>query len=142
MSERNRNPDPHPVLDRLKKADSDNETEDVISVVGFVGPRDPEGPLRLFADEEGQRYLEIPFEDFVDAEPIPDDERMRIYVNRQVMVEDAFEADVLDALGGKLVGPPMSLWQFLPENRLVAAGMLGMLPDYEGPDHDEEEATA
>ena len=137
MSVRNRNPDPHPVLDRLTKPDSGGETEDVISILGYVGPRLEDGPLRLFADQEGQRYLEIPFEDFVDAEPVAGDERMRIYVKRQVMVEDAFEEDVLDALEAKLLGPPMSLWQFLPENRFTAAGMLGMLPE-EVRDYEEE----
>lgn len=145
MSERNRNPDPHPVLDRLKRPDTDNDTEDVISIVGYVGPRVADGPLRLYADEEGQSYLEIPFEDFVDAEPIPDDERMRmrIYVRRQLMVDNAFEEDVLEALNAKRCGPPMSLWQYLPQNRLTAAFMLDMLPRFERRDYDEdEEATA
>jgi hypothetical protein len=149
VSERNRNPDPHPVLDRLKRPESENETEDVISIVGFVGPRPENGPLRLFADEEGQSYLEIPFEDFVDAEEIPGDDRMRIYVKRQLMVANTFgdpgvqQAQVLQALHNSVLGPPMSLWQFLPQNRLTAAEMLGMLPAYERRYYDEDEvATA
>lgn len=142
MSERNRNPDPHPLLARLSKPES-AETEDVISIVGFVGTRDPDGPLRLFADEEGQRYLDIPFDHLVDSEPVPYDDRgrTRVFVKRGLMTDNAFEAeDVLPALEEKLLGPPMSLWQFLPQNRLVAADMLGMLPEYERPRYEKETA--
>ena len=145
MSERNRNPIPHPPLERLKKPDSDNETEDVISIVGYVGPRLEDGPLRLYADEEGQSYLEIPFEDFVDAEEISGDDRMRIYVKRALMVANTFgepdeeQAQVLQVLRDSIVGPPMSLWQFLPQNRLTAAEMLGMLPESERRYYDEDE---
>lgn len=141
MSERNRNPNPHPVLDRLKKDGTENETEDVISLVGYIGPRLADGPMRLFADEEGQSFLEFEFDDFVDAEEISGDERMRIYVKRKALVDNAFEEDVLDALAPKVVGRPMSLWQFLPQNRLVAAEMLGMLPAYERRVLDEDEGA-
>jgi hypothetical protein len=142
VSERNRNPNPHPVLDRLRREGTDSETEDVISLVGYIGPRLPDGPMRLFADEEGQSYLEFEFADFLDAEEIPGDDRVRIYVTRAAMVANTFgdpagqQSDVLQALHDSVVGPPMSLWQFLPQNRLVAAEMLGMLPRYE-----DEEAT-
>ncbi len=139
MSERNRNPDPYPVLERLKQPASDNETEDVIAIEGFVGPRLEDGPLRLFADEYGQRFLEIPFDDFIDAEPIPDDERMMVYVKRQVMVDDLFDAEnVLEALEAQRNGPPLSLWPFIPENRLIAAELLGMLPGQSRSYYEEE----
>lgn len=139
MSERNRNPDPHPALVRLAKPGNTDETEDVISIVGFVGPRAEDGPVRVYADEDGQRYLDITFEAFIDSEPVPDDERgrTRIYVKRELMVANTFgdpatdQAQMLQTLQGSIEGPSMSVWQFLPQNRLVAADMLGMLPEEE-----------
>lgn len=137
---RNRNPDPHPQLERLTIEDDAPGIEDVISLVGFVGPRDPEGPLRLYADEEGQRYLEIPYDDFVDAEPLGDErQRTQVWVRRALMTDDTFgdpapdgpQAEMLQMMQDSIVGPTLSLWQFLPQNRLVAAEMLGMLPDVE-----------
>jgi hypothetical protein len=142
VSERNRNPDPHPVLVRLA-------SEDVVSLVGFVGPREPEGPVRLYADEDGQRYMDIPFEDFIDAEPVPYDERgrTRIYVKRDLMVANTFgdpqtqQMQVVQSLQDSIDGPTMSVWQFLPQNRLVAAEMLGMVPRDEWSGYEPETAS-
>ena len=143
MADRKRTPDPHPQLERLVKPDAAPEVEDVVALVGFVGPRDPEGPLRLYADEDGQRYIEIPFADFVDSEPVPDDKRQRtrIYVKRALMTDHTFgdpdpdpespQSQMLQNLQDAVVGPTLSLWQFLPQNRLVAAELLGMLPEVE-----------
>ena len=143
MSERNRTPNVHPVLARLNVPETDLETEDVVAIMGFVGPRDPEGPLRLFADKDGQRFLEIPFDDFVDAEEIPGDERMLIYVKRELMVQDLFDVEaVLQALEQEMDGPPLSLWAFIPENRLTAAEGLGMLPGGKIPPYYDEETGA
>ena len=146
MSERNRNPDPHPALVRLAKPGNPDETEDVISIVGFVGLREPEDTVRVYADEEGQRFLDISFDDFVDSEPLPDDERgrTRIYVKRELMVANTFgdpetaQEQMLQTLRDSIDGPTMSVWQFLPQNRLVAAEMLGMLPEEEWRRYEEE----
>lgn len=139
MPDRNTTPEPHPVI-QLLTVEGSNDAEDSMSLIGYVGKRGSNGELRLFADEEAQRYMDIPAEDFIHAEEIPDDEhgRMRIYVKRAMMVQEAFGPDAENELKNAIVGPKMSVWQFLPDNRIIAAGVLGMLP----PDHVYEEETA
>lgn len=147
MSVRNRNPDPHPLAEALRVPDTD-DAEDVLSIVGFVGPRDdPGGPVRLFADPECQRYLDIPFDEFIHADEVPYDElgRTQIYVKRAFMAQDLFAqrdgASVQQAIEDAIVGLGMSTWQFLPQNRIVAAGMMGMLPEEERRRYEEEVTT-
>ena len=140
MGERNRNPDPHPLVASLTRDNTVNETEDVISLVGFPAAREQAGPLRLFADEDLQRYMDIPDDGFVHAEPLPDDDRgrWRVYVTRATMIETAFDEDAPGELDGMLHGAGMSTWAFLPENRLVAADLLGLLPRAEAYRYEEE----
>ena len=140
---RNTTPDPHPLIDLLSAPDS-NDAEDAMSLIAYVGRRGPNGELRLFADREAQRFLDIEEADFIHAEEIPEDEhgRMRIYVKRSAMVEEAFDSDAEAALESAIVGPKMSVWQFLPENRIIAAGMLGMLPAESEESYETEEEAA
>lgn len=147
MSERNRDPDPHPSVSRLVKPGTVNEPEDVISIVGFNAERDEHGTLRLFAEEECQRYLDIPDGDFIHAEAVAGDERgrMRIYVRRDLMTRNLFGTDeeteaVLACIDGGIVGAGLSTWQFLPQNRVVAAGLMGMLEEDERYRYEEEMA--
>ena len=132
MSERNNNPEPHPLVRAL--GSTGNEVEDVIALVGFVGDVGSDGNRRLFADEHLQRYMDIPADDFIHAEALPDDElgRMRVYVRReQWAAQPAFSDGALDALDAEVNGARMSTWAFLPDDRVVAARMLGLLPDDE-----------
>ena len=54
------------------------------------------------------------------------------------MIETAFDEDAPGALDGMLHGAGMSTWAFLPENRLVAADLLGLLPRAEAYRYEEE----
>jgi hypothetical protein len=143
VANRNTNPEPHPLI-QLLTIEGSNDAEDSMVLVGFIGHRGPQGELRLFADRQAQRYLDIPETDIIHAEEIPEDElgRMRIHVRRGVMVEQAFDTAAEDELKAAIIGPGMSVWQFLPENRIIAAGMFGMLPEESrGYEEQEEETT-
>ena len=132
MSERNNNPKPHPLVRAL--GNTGNEVEDVIALVGLVGDVDDDRNRRLFADEHLQRYMDIPEADFIHAEALPDDElgRMRVYVRReQWAAQPAFTEGALNALDAQVDGARMSTWAFLPDDRIVAARLLGLLPDDE-----------
>jgi hypothetical protein len=141
VSDRNDDPEPHPLVVRLTS--TGNDVEDVISLVGFVG-LEADGNRRIFADAGLQRYLDIPATDLIHAEELPEEEggRMRVYVRREAMNAAIFDDGTLEALEGKILGARMSTWQFLPENRIVAAEVLGLLPRAELWRYEEEEAPS
>ena len=117
----------------MSERNSDNDVEDVIALVGFMGDVGPDGNRRIFADENRQCYMDIP-DDLIRAEELPGDElgRMRVYVRReQWAAQPAFNDDALDALDATVNGAGVSTWAFLPDNRIVAAQMLGLLAEDE-----------
>jgi hypothetical protein len=134
---RNTTRDPDPIIDELRT--DDVEVEDVISLVGFVGPgRD--GSVRIRPDYSGQRFLELP--SIVHRqllEPRNPLSRSRIWVDRMTMLEPIFENQDgqndgrLPEVANLLAGAPFSVWNLIPETRLVAASMLDLIPyDEEG----------
>jgi hypothetical protein len=126
-SDNPRNPDPvpHPVVLRLQRSDGE-ETEDVIALVGFVGPR-RDDHVRIFPDPSYQRWLAIPADAIVDSEPA-EDGRTFIWVTGDAMRAEMFTDNALAALDAELMpGGGMSTWNLLPDTRYVAAGMLDLL---------------
>lgn len=118
-------PTPHPVVVRLQRSDR-QETEDVIALVGFIGPRQ-DGHVRIYPDAGYQRWLAIPADSIVDSEP-GDDGRTVIWVTGEAMRADMFTDNALAALDAELTPRGgMSTWNLLPETRYVAAGMLDLL---------------
>jgi hypothetical protein len=146
VSDRERFPDPDPVVARLREGPTD--AEDVLALVGFVGPgRMPPGEdegappdderrsLRMHADTDLQRWLEIPRDAVVHSqqvEPGEDLTRSIVWVKRPEMNEPILSDDQADALDRALDPAPLSGWNLIPETRLVAASMLGLLPYEEG----------
>ena len=114
----------------------------MIALVGFVGDVGSDASRRIFSDENLQRYMDIPEDEFVHAEELPDDElgRMRVYVRREQWAEPAFSEEALDELDRTVNGAGMSTWAFLPDNRIVAAHMLGLLDEDEWRRYEETAA--
>jgi hypothetical protein len=137
VSERNRDPQPHPLVLRLSQ-------EDVIELVGLVGERGEDGTMRVFADEDLQRWMDVPDAALVDTEPVPDDPRgrTRVWVRRDAWAADAFTDGAEDCLDEAIDGPGMSTWQFLPQSRIVAAEMMGLLARTELWRYEEEETAS
>jgi hypothetical protein len=126
--------DPDPIIERLRKPSEEVETEDVISLVGFVGPG-RNGTVRIRPDLDAQRFLEVPA--IVDRQPLePGNElsRSRIWVLRETMLEPIFENEAgendgrLTDVAAVLADAPFSVWNLIPETRLVAASMLDLIP--------------
>jgi len=134
------NPTADPIVDRLGDPDNQPETADVIELVGFVGPGRP-GRLRIHPDRALQRWLEVPEGAVVDSQRVdPGNELSRsvIWVDRQTMLEQIFEAAPgqsdgrLDNVAQVLADVPFSTWNLIPETRLDAADLLGLIAYVEG----------
>jgi hypothetical protein len=131
---RNTTRDPDPIIERLRKPADDVETEDVISLVGFVGPgRD--GSVRIRPDLNGLRFLEVPaIVDREELEPGSQLTRSIVWVARETMLEPIFENvdgendGRLGEVASVLADAPFSVWNLIPETRLVAASMLDLIP--------------
>ena len=133
MPDRVPNPEPDPLVERLTRAA--NETEDVVALVGYVGPN-REGNLRIYADHHLQRWLEIPAGKVKDSIRIDGDDpfggRTVIWVERDTMTAEVFDAEVLSALDQRFLGSArMSTWPLIPDSRIVAAEMLGLLATWD-----------
>ncbi len=133
MSPRIPDPPPDPIVGRLRVAEDQPDTEDVIALNGFIGPG-VAGGFRIHADHAAQRWLEVPA--IVDSQQVnPGDELSRsvVWVDRQMMLEDLFEGDPgqsdgrLDGVRVALGDVPFSTWNLIPETRLAAAGLLGLI---------------
>jgi hypothetical protein len=139
VSERERNPTPHPVACRLRRQAS-NDTEDVVALVGFLGAWETGAPFRLYSDLSFQRWMEFPDdpEVVVDTWQNPADVsgRLTIWVNREVLLQPIASDEVVNALEDGL-GGGMSAWPFVPENRLVAASLLGLVPRWADGEYEE-----
>lgn len=123
--ERNRNPSSNDVVQRLQG--SDNQVEDVVALIGFVGvPRDDH--VVLHPDVDYQRWLAIPADDVVDSEPAPDSGgRTLVWVKHSAMEEHIFNEDVLSTLDQQFEHGAMSTWPLIPGTFYIAAAMLDLL---------------
>jgi hypothetical protein len=129
---RNTTRDPDPLIDELRT--DDVEVEDVISLVGFVGPG-RNGTVRIRPDYSGQRFLELPrIVHRQELEPGNPLTQSRIWVDRLIMLEPIFENQAgqndgrLPEVANVLADAPFSVWNLIPETRLVAASMLDLIP--------------
>jgi hypothetical protein len=134
VSPRVPDPGPDPIVDRLGDPANQPDTEDVIALNGFIGPG-AAGGVRIHPDRDLQRWLEVPA--IVDSQQLnPGDELSRsvVWVDRRTMLEEIFEASPgvsdgrLDAAREALENPPFSTWNLIPETRLAAAELLGLVP--------------
>ena len=130
MSERDPNPAPNPLVTRLTKAGSENETEDVVALIGYVGAGQ-EGHVRLYPELDLNRWLDVPAGDIVDSTPVAAGDalgdRTVIWVRREAMLAPIFKDTVLDALDAELDGAGMSTWPLVPGSRYVAAELLDLI---------------
>jgi hypothetical protein len=131
---RNPTPDPDPLVGDLLDPGNEPDAEDVVVLIGFLGPGRQAGSYRIHADRGLQRWLEVPgliHSRRIDAE----DELSRsvVWVDRQMMLEPIFENEQgendgrLGAVAESLEDAPFSSWNLIPETRLVAAGLLGLI---------------
>ena len=129
MNGRNTNPTDDPIVARLRQAES-IDAEDVIALIGFVG-QGRNGTFRVFPDLEQQRWLEIPA--IIDSQRLdPDDvlSKSIVWVDRPTMmkpIQDLFDQEQTGQLDALLQVPPFSTWNLIPETRLVAASLLGLI---------------
>jgi hypothetical protein len=133
VSPRNPTPAADPTVDRLGDPNNLPDAEDVIALVGFVGPGREDG-FRIHPDRDLQRWLEVPA--LVDSQRVdPEDELSRsvVWVNREMMLEQIFEGAPnesdgrLQDVANVLVDAPFSTWNLIPETRLAAAILLGLI---------------
>jgi hypothetical protein len=134
VPERNPNPEPDPLVTRLTTPEDEHATEDVVALVGFIGPQ-REGHFRIYADRHLQRWLEIPVDSVKDSIRIDTDDelggRTIIWVEREVMTAEVFDPAVMEAMTSFFRDGWMSTWPLIPDDRLVAAEILGLLPTWE-----------
>jgi hypothetical protein len=137
VSPRHVPPTTDPIVERLGDPENLPDAEDVIKLIGFVGPGRP-GSFRIHPDGDLQRWLEIPEDALVDSQQVdPGDElsRSAIWVDRETMLQPILDEDVIEevlAQVKELLGPaPLSIWNLIPETRLEAARLLELIP-YEG----------
>ena len=123
-----RSPDPDPIVGRLRIAEDQPDAEDVVALVGFVGPGGTtagSASTRTATLSAGWRFPRI-----VDSQQVnPGDELSRsvVWVDRQMMLERLFESEPdendgrLDAVTRRFGDVPFSTWNLIPETRLAAA---------------------
>jgi hypothetical protein len=112
------------------------EAEDVVALRGFLDEERGE-KRRLFADADLQKYMEFASDDVVDAEQLPQESgdpgpRSVLWVKGDALRTALFTEDEGTEIAEKFAAQGVSGWQFLPETRFVAAGMLGLLGYEEG----------
>jgi hypothetical protein len=138
VSDRNPRPKPDPLVTRLTR--EGNETEDVVALVGFIGPQRGRN-LRIYADRHLQRWLEIPSANVKDSIRVDTDDplggRTVIWVDRAAMTGPVFDDAVLKAMQRHFVDGWMSTWPLIPDDRYVAAELLGLLPSWETAEYEE-----
>jgi hypothetical protein len=142
VSPRNPTPTTDPIVERLGDPQNLPDAEDVIKLIGFVGPGRP-GSFRIHPDGDLQRWLEVPEGAIVDSQQIdPGNElgRSVIWVDRQTMMQPILDEDVIEEVFAQvkeLLGPaPLSIWNLIPETRLDVADLLDLVP-YEGEEEGE-----
>jgi hypothetical protein len=133
------NPPPSPIVTRLISPDSDTETEEVMALVGYVGPGPGSDVTRLYPDLDLQRWMDFPEDDIVDSAPLDGDDvegggRTVVWVRQETMFLPVFTQAALRNLEENFAGSEMSVWPFIPATRYVAAQLLDLvapLSDYE-----------
>jgi len=138
VSPRIDHPPDDPIVGRLRKPES-REVEDVLSLVGYVGPGRDEGRVKIFANRDLANWLEVPA--IIDSQPLtPGDELSPsvVFVDREMMLEPIFETEAheddgrLDAVTEAFGDVPFSTWNLIPETRYIAARLIGLIPyEYE-----------
>jgi hypothetical protein len=132
LSDRVPNPPSSRIVSRLLKDGSDTETEDVMALVGYVGPgRD--GDVRLYPDLDFHRWMDFRREDIVDSSPLDAgpaglEGRTVVWVRRASMLDPVFKPESLEDFEDDFAGSWMSTWPLIPETRLVAAEILDLIP--------------
>jgi hypothetical protein len=129
---RNDNPEPDPLVALL-------DSFDVVSLVGYVGEgRTPSGysqpSLRIHPDRNLQRWLEIPRDKVIHSQQIDSEDtltRSIVWVDHSTMVEPILSEEDVDAVAAALEPAPLSTWNLIPNTRLVAANLLGLIWDEE-----------
>jgi hypothetical protein len=133
VSPRNPRPEADPIVADLLDTDNHPATEDVIALIGFVGPGRQEGSFRIHPDRGLQRWIEAPVVHSARVEPADELSRTVVWVDRQIMMEPIFEDPHgesdgrLGAVAEALEDAPFSTWNLIPETRLVAASLLGLI---------------
>jgi hypothetical protein len=134
VSPRVPDPDAHPILSRLVREGSDDEIEDVVALIGFLGPVTDasESHRRIYPDLFYQRWLALPTDAIVDTAPVDADVpggRTVVWVTRAAMRAPIFDPDVAvdELVAEHFVDGGMSTWSFLPDSRYDAARMLNLL---------------
>jgi hypothetical protein len=137
-----RDPDPPEaaIVERLRRPDDEIDTEDVIALVGFVGPG-KDGDLRLYPDANLQRWMDFRPSDIVDSQPLhpdPEDDRRGrsalegrhvVWVRQETMIDQpVFDPEALSQADFPFVGSEMSTWPLIPHDRYIAAQLLDLVP--------------
>jgi hypothetical protein len=133
VSTRAPDPDPNPIVSRLIREGS--ETEDVVALIGFLGPVTDDSAAshrRIYPDLFYQRWLELPTNVILDSAPIDADApggRTVVWVKREAMRAPIFNPDIAvdELIAEHFVDGGMSTWSFLPDSRYDAARMLNLL---------------
>jgi hypothetical protein len=112
------------------------EGADVVALCGFLDD-ERDGKRRLFADADLQKYMEFTSDEVVDAEPLQPERgdpgpRAVVWVKGDVLRAPLFSDEELEPIERAFTDRGVSGWQFLPETRFIAAGMLGLLEYEEG----------
>jgi hypothetical protein len=111
--------------------------EAVVDVVGYVGEADdPDAFVRMYSDRDFQAFMDFSVDDIVHSTPLnPDDPLGKAVLwvrSESLMHVDVFSESAESVLEGELVGPRMSVWNFLPASRYFAAVLMGLIREHEG----------
>jgi hypothetical protein len=132
-----RRPPDSNILERFRD-ERTGQPQEVTALVGFVGPGRGDA-VRIYPDEEGQRWMDVPLEHVVGHAPFADIDttqpgRTVVWVERDWMRGAVFREDALTDFAEFFDEDDswISTWQLIPDSRLVAADMLGLLADLPG----------
>ncbi len=125
-------PDPSPIVQSLLKDGSPDETNDVMALLGFVGPG-RNGDVRLYPDVDFQRWMDVPPDAIAGHHELDSDDirltgRTVVWVQHDWIFEPVFKEDSLIDFQNDFTGSWMSTWPFIPKTRYVAAQVLGLVP--------------
>lgn len=137
MSSDLRRPPNSDIIERLRGEET-GQPKEVTALVGFVGPGRGDA-LRVYPDEEGQRWMDVPLARVVAHASFGEVDAMRpgrtvVWIDREWMRDPVFHEDALTDFSELFAEQDswISTWQLIPASRLVAADMLGLLADLPG----------
>jgi hypothetical protein len=132
-----RRPPNSDIIERLRD-DETGQPMEVTALVGFIGSGRG-GAVRVYPDEEGQRWMDVPLERVVSYASFGEVDARRpgrtvVWVDREWMRDPVFREDALTDFSAFFAEEDswISTWQLIPASRLVAADMLGLLADLPG----------